>query len=1018
MNAKLLCSLCLAYLLSERVSAYAAAPRWGQATVLINDALFVHGGKTDPFNEYSYTAAPNNGDLLYLPLSASFDISSPPWQLLNISTNSSSAESPSLSWHTLSAFNTSHVLLFGGQPGPNSATVLVGAADSAYLLNLYDRVQPSWSTEPVSWANEPIRRVHHSSATATSGSVFIIGGEKADDSNIAFANHYIFNPNVPSFTLLPPDNGPPDLTGHSSVMLPDGRLLVFGGYSQSSGALIPFSTIWALDTSQPSQPWSLISVSNSSLPSPRRAFPAAAIAGEKVLIHGGCDAMLQNNFADGWILDTSQDPMVWAQVDALTQLGARRDHFAAPYGNQVIFGFGFGNDKASPASLQIYDTEKGSFTSSFTPLSPSSTPSQTLPGPSQTSKRPTPTGSTNGHSSTIIHPTNTVGPNPGGPNNGGGDGRPGESKSNKTTAIVVGTVVGVLGLLAVALAGAYYVRRQKRHVDSERRFTALQTSDNDDEEDSPHFAGGIPAAHFPQDVSMPRSRHGWDLGIFNLLGIAGAFSDAGTRSRSARYVPERRDMLADEDSRDFGAWHDARRRDGTGGSSWSLMSIIGSRKRSREPSIAGSVGGASWKEKIDPFQDGAALMRDEETSYGGTSRPHGRRQLSYTSTRSYRDPFADPIQEESSGHYADEGEGQASTQPYLHPIPPQLPILRTILPVSQGGHSLSPLTERTSQNTLSINDPSTSVSSHATALSSPFDTPSNFTSHNSLDAPKSSGSFTSSIIGAAAPNLPMKRSDSWWTRFSRTSFLDRRPSDSLRSKGMLEFRDPNPPPRLVAIQESMHSASPDRHSPKSQLSDSSQPGAISRQASRLRGGHNKSLSSVRTADTEAIERMAGTMDVVQLQRSGSRRTASTGTTASLSIDTRPNSEIHEDHGPGVYGDPEMMTFVSPVEMADAESLFRRPDPYHPSTQPPTVLSSPASPSIHNPPPSSGAVAARIQDFERRQSQDQPPLLSNTKRHEERSNKRTHGTPVNYGLIPRASLFVANPDHRTLPSGDS
>ncbi|GLB40334.1 putative galactose oxidase, central domain [Lyophyllum shimeji] len=979
----------------------------------MNDALFVHGGKTDPFNSYSYTAAPNNGDILYLSLSASFDSSSPPWELLSISSNSSSAQGPSLSWHTLSAFNTSHVLLFGGKPGPESPTVLVGVADSAYLLDVLNPMEPLWITEPVAWANEPIRRVHHSSTTATSGSIYIIGGEKADGSNIAFSEHYIFHPEVPSFTQLPSDNGPRGITGHSSAMLPDGRLLVFGGYSQSSDSLLPLSVVWALDTSRPLQSWSLISVSNASLPSPRRAFAATVIKDGKVLIHGGSDAPLQGNFADGWILDTSVNPMAWAQVDALNQLGPRRDHFAVSYGNQVIFGFGYANDEPAPASLQIFDTDKGVFVTEFSPLPSSTTPTQTLPGASQTTKRPTPTGSSSGRGS---HPSITVSPGPGDSNHGGGNGHGPGTQGSRTASIVVGTVLGVLGLLA----GAYYVRRHRRsHADSERRFLTLEGSDDEGGESS-NLARNIPAAGFSQDKQMSRSRQGWDFGVIGSLGLARIVS-AVTGTRSTSHIPARRDMLADEDTRDFGMWYDAGRRDGTGSSSWSLRSIMGPRRTSHEPSIAGSIGEASWKEKIDPFADGSALARDEDTSFAGTARPQGRKQISIASAWSYRDPFADPIQEETSDHYSDDDDDGPSTQPYLHPIPPPLPALRTILPVSRVGHPLSPLTERTSQNTLSLNEPSNSVSSH-TSLNSPFDTTSSqITSHTSHEAPTSAGPFGSSIIGATASNRPMKRSDSWWARFSRTSFLDRRPSESSRLKAMPEFRDPNPPPRLVAIEESVHSASPHDHAPKSRQPGASSGGplpGISRHASRLQGGHNKSLTSVKTADTEAIERMAGTMDVAQLGRSDSRRTASSGATASLSIDTSRGSWVQEDAADG-YGDPELMTFPSPVEMAEARFLSQQPDSYHSFTPAPASSLSPTSAMKHGSPPSSSVVAARIQDFERRQSQDlQAPPLTNTRRREERSKKPPYDTAVNYGLIPRASLFVANPDHRTRPSADS
>ena len=313
--------------------------RWGQAVALLSNYLLIHGGKTDQFNSYSYTSAPNTNDLLYLSLTSPFSASSPPWILVGNSTNSSSSQGPSLAWHTLSASNLPNVLLFGGSPDPNSATVIVSLADSAELLNVASPLQPVWSLKHTSWVGEPVRRMRHSAATSSSSQVFITGGEMADGSGNALSDHYVFNPTVPSFTLLPP-NGPPDLYGHASIILSDGRLLVFGGYSPSQGTLLPFSTIWVLDTSQSSLAWTIIQTSTNSLPSPRMAFAAASLNDGSVLIHGGSDANLQTNFADGWILDTSQNTMGWTQIETLSQLGARRDHFAAPQGDLVLFGFG------------------------------------------------------------------------------------------------------------------------------------------------------------------------------------------------------------------------------------------------------------------------------------------------------------------------------------------------------------------------------------------------------------------------------------------------------------------------------------------------------------------------------------------------------------------------------------------------------------------------------------------------------------------------------------------------------
>lgn len=262
---------------------------------------------------------------------------------MSSSANGSTSQGPGLAWHSLSAFNTSGILLFGGQPDANSPTVLVDLSDSAILINVFNRLQPNWITEAASWAGEPKRRIHHSTATVPSGLIFIIGGEEADGSQNGFSDHWVFNSTAPLFTQLP-SGGPPAIYGHASIILGDGRLLVFGGFSGLEGILIPFTTIYVLDTSDSLFAWTTASVSTVLLPSPRRAFAALLIGNGKILIHGGSDADLQNNFDDGWVLDTTQIPFTWTLIPALSQLGPLRDHSAVCSGEQVIFGFGKSNN--------------------------------------------------------------------------------------------------------------------------------------------------------------------------------------------------------------------------------------------------------------------------------------------------------------------------------------------------------------------------------------------------------------------------------------------------------------------------------------------------------------------------------------------------------------------------------------------------------------------------------------------------------------------------------------------------
>lgn len=548
-----------------------------------------------------------------------------------------------------------------------------------------------------------------------------------------------------------------------------------------------------------------------------------------------------------------------------------------------------------------------------------------------------------------------------------------------------------------------------------------------DDVESTHLQGGIPVAGSFGGNSI-HSATRWPHSILNSLGIVGA---SAARSRMVtRSSRQRRDMLADEDTREFGEWWTGKKRDGTGGSSWSLKDILAGRL-SRTSSVRSAAGTTVWREKGDPFSDGASLMRDDGTGYAQTSgkRPQGRREMSYTSTRSgrsYVDPFSDPIQEErregSHSSLLDDYQGYDPTLPFAPPPPPppiSLSIIRPVLPLSKGGHALSPLSERTSQNTISL-DPSSSASASShdhmsgeNILSHFSDSASRVTSRTSYEASRSPRP-SSSIIGSnAPPDQPMRRSDSWWARFRSTNFLDRRSSDaSRRSINRYDIRDPNPAPRLGAIEESVHSASPDQ-SRKS----SGQEQAASRTNSRVMEGRRKSMSSVHTADSEAIERMAGAMDVIQRIRTGSHRTSgSTSTSGGLSIDVHGAAQTHPDPFDGIPN------VTSPVEMLPADvndyplqSLETQSKKSTPSPKRPASSASSSSRSTR--PAPGGAIAAKIQAYERRLSQDQEiPRLTNTKQVEERRKGR--GMSVDYGLVPRASLFVANPDHRAMNSGAS
>ncbi|KAL4251556.1 hypothetical protein AB1N83_014323, partial [Pleurotus pulmonarius] len=499
---------------------YDPLPRWGQSQMLVDEAIFVYGGKTDEFNSFGYTGAPSTNELLILPLSSPFSASAPPWTLLASSSNESTSQGPHIAWSTLSPVNTSMALLLGGIADPNSDISIQTRADSAILIDVFNQLAPNIIAHPdAGYSNEPVRRMQHAACTAPDGRVFIIGGVRADGSGNAFSQHLIFNSSL-SFTTLGSEGGPPDIYGHSCIILPNGRLLVLGGLSPNSGGLVPFDTIWVLDTSRVDTGWSYLNITTNALPEPRRNFAAALLVDGRILIHGGQDASAQTVYSDGWILELSGDgeTAVWEHVEVLSQLGVRRDHFAVASGNEVIFGFGYSSSAPAPATLQIYDSSSNAFVTSHTPLA--SPPSQTIPGPVQTSK-PAQTNTNASNTRAGSRPTHTSshggddddgngssgdGGGHGGNDNGNGGDNDG-SRSTSVTAIAVGSALGALGVFLIIGGVIWYYRRQSREEYRKGLFAPLDDGEDRCTADGGIGVGIVSAAAVGTAAGLPSEKH-------------------------------------------------------------------------------------------------------------------------------------------------------------------------------------------------------------------------------------------------------------------------------------------------------------------------------------------------------------------------------------------------------------------------------------------------------------------------------------------------------------------------------
>lgn len=660
------------------------------------------------------------------------------------------------------------------------------------------------------------------------------------------------------------------------------------------------------------------------------------------------------------------------------------------------------------ASLLLFDASKGVFATTYTPPAAVTSPSTTtLPVASGTSL---PSGTAGGSTGTQgSSPSSSGQPGGKGGGNGNGNGGGNDDPSDKSSkshagAVVGGIVAGVLGLVAGGAAALYLSRRRSS---SSSSFHRLGPSDDDD---SPHMGPVIPVAgHAASRDKAPVVQNVKQK-------LVGLVPGRATRQQTAR-----RDMLADEDTRVFEpSWYDVRR-DGSIGS-WSsggrrVRPSLGDMVQDSLTSLR-NVGGAMLayasgnRRNRDVSGDSNATYWEKEPSYGYSdkgpsdkiaflpsfprtaSRPKGGRQASDMSQWTYyEDPFADydvesfkmPGEEDF-----DDDAVEIHGAPFLNDPPPKPYLYSRVAPATDDVSRLTPVSEKPSFATVTdnITPSSSSDSSHGALLTPPVSSDNSRSSHEALSSPRR----PSSILDANPPiSSTMRRSDSWWSRFTKTPLLDKAFStDTSRSRSQhpLDFRDPNPPPRLKPIKETSNSLSPQDEPSKRSRDDPMY-------ASIHHGRSATSLQTSRTADSAEIEKMGRTVDIVYKGAPSSHGSHSSRGSDSTTSTYEPAAEPHS---------------------ARPLSVIIPPDADDPNGSPPPGLGFVASPTamtpadVQRPTPArrstGGNVAARIAAFEEHARSPPAPPQGRSKK-----------TQSVYGLAPKPSLFVANPDRRT-GSGDS
>jgi hypothetical protein len=632
-----------------------------------------------------------------------------------------------------------------------------------------------------------------------------------------------------------------------------------------------------------------------------------------------------------------------------------------------------------------------------------------------------------------------------------------------TTSIVVGSLFGALALVALTITAVYYARKRNEHGVMARPWGKGEESGRS----LVWAAGDDDGAHDglePDSASTARGENvhmigRWGPATGGLAGVLAAIGLGKTMGRRQRF-----DMLADEDIREFNisrdlsghsyesGMHDGAQRPphSRRASGLSFTSTIGQSIKTignvftRQNSIKEWWDRKARTTEVNPFADEAALLDAGEfgtTVRAVAARPRGGEHHFQSSSDAYRDPFASELDSGPGSPTMEEGNpfvnplAGSSTGPGTHAYE---------LGDNPGTIVMAPLSKVVSAGAGSTSSSNEAGSgSNTTARLS--------TSSHELSSPSSGAAPT---LMSNTRTAPVRRSDSWWARFSRTSLLlgDRTSSNSSYEGGpqrastssrrlslslnrdrnaqsnrgvsnrplydqSLNLRDPNPPPRLHAIEESggnsISPESPKKTSPTSR-SDEYKP---------RHGRSVTSLRSSKTVDSETLERLGGHYTVIQRMRSSDSNTSPTDASPEearslhvrlVSPGDRRQSTLSsyaaddEDHS-GSEDENELV--MSPVEITPTD----RNPLYSEGLVGPRPPPPPTNSRIKRP---TGEVASRIAAYELQGTLSQmtvgggprqaPPTDEERK---EQREKRMKARSVDWGLTKRPSLFVANPDDR-------
>jgi Putative Ig domain/Galactose oxidase, central domain/Kelch motif len=243
----------------------------------------------------------------------------------------------------------------------NGKVLIAGGADNnGNALNTAELYDPAFgNTQPTGNLTDPNGRANHVSVVLPNGKVLLVGGF-SNVSNLATAE--LYDPATGTFTPTGSMSQPRGLP--AAVLLADGRVLVSGG----------FNTQVASNTAEIYDPATGLFTPTGNMTQGRGRHQMTLLPNGKVLVTGGRDAQ-QNFFA----LASAEifDPFANQGLGAFTAIGnmnsPRFKHTANLLSNSTVLiagGFNGDSTSASVATAEIFDPS----TNTFTPTGSMNTP--------------------------------------------------------------------------------------------------------------------------------------------------------------------------------------------------------------------------------------------------------------------------------------------------------------------------------------------------------------------------------------------------------------------------------------------------------------------------------------------------------------------------------------------------------------------------------------------------------------------------------------------------------------------